>query len=481
MSIRRRIFLGIILLFSIGFYFLIDFIVDDIELRYRESTEEPLVDAARVLAAIASTSVIDGMINLALFRDSFEQVESQVFSAQIFGLLKSNVDLHVYMTDRAGIVIFDSRQGRDEGQDYSQWHDVYLTLQGEYGARTSVIENDEDRRMLYIASPILRNNDLIGVLSVGKPTYSSDEFAQAAQQKLIIGGTVVCISLIGIGLLLGAWVTRPIQKLTDYARAVRDGKRVKRPSLGSNEMEELGVAFEQMRDALEGKRYVENYVQTLTHEIKSPVSAIRGAVELLEEDLSVQQRHTFLKNIYLESDRISQIVDNLLQLASLESRKYINSADLIVVSDILEDIEKVLTPLLMVKNIELIVQADTHCTLHGESNLIRQALMNVIQNAIDFSAQSDRIELYVYKQTDGVRFEVIDQGSGIPAYARERIFERFYSLKRPLSGRKSSGLGLSLVREIVSLHQGTISINTNLDRGTIVKIFFPFEAVNTNT
>ena len=282
MSIRRRIFLGIILLFSIGFYFLIDFIADDIELRYRESTEEPLVDTARVLAAIAAIPMADNSINTSLFRDGFNSVQSQKFSAQIFGLLKHNVDLHVYMTDRNGTVIFDSNGGLDEGKDYSQWRDVHLTLRREYGARTSDIDDNEQKKMIYVASPILRNNDLIGVLSVGKPTHSSNQFALAAQKKLVIAGTMTCLIFIGIGLLLGTWVTRPIQKLTDYAKAIRDGKRVKRPALGSNEMEDLGTAFEQMRDALDGKSYVENYVQSLTHEIKSPISAIRGAVELLE-------------------------------------------------------------------------------------------------------------------------------------------------------------------------------------------------------
>jgi len=276
MSIRRRIFLVIILLFSVGFYFLIDFIVGDIEMRYRESTEEPLVDSARVLAAIASSSVVDGNINTAMFKESFSAVQSQTFSAQIFGLLKTTVDLHVYITNRDGIVVFDSDLGWDEGEDYSQWRDVFLTLQGQYGARTSDLDIDEEeKKMIYVASPILRNNDLIGVLSVGKPTHSSNQFAQAAEKKLIIGGTVACLILIGIGLLLGLWVTRPIQKLTDYAKAVRDGKRIKRPALGSGEMEELGIVFEQMRDALDGKNYIENYIQTLTHEIKSPISAIR--------------------------------------------------------------------------------------------------------------------------------------------------------------------------------------------------------------
>ena len=342
MSIRRRIFLGIILLFGVGFYFLIDFIVDDIELRYRESTEEPLVDTARVLASIAAETAQNGRVNTDLFRKIFADIHAQRFSAQIFGLIKTHVDLRVYMTDRAGLVMFDSDAGRDEGMDYSQWRDVYRTLRGNYGARTSVNVKDPDSKMLYIGSPIVVDGDTIGVLSVGKPTYSSNQFAAAAQRELIIAGAVVCVALITIGLLLGLWVTRPIQQLTVYARDVRDGKRVKLPVLGRGEMAELGLAFEQMREALEGKRYVENYVQTLTHEIKSPVSAIRGAVELLSEDLPPEQRQSFLENIKVESERIARIVENMLLLTSLESKREIDQIDHISIDEVLDDIEKTL-------------------------------------------------------------------------------------------------------------------------------------------
>lgn len=474
MSIRRRIFLGIIVLFSVGFYFLIDFIADDIELRYRESTEEPLVDSARILAAIAASTVdAEESINISLFRKSFNEVYSQNFSAQIFGLVKQNVDLHVYITNPNGIVIFDSANGRDEGQDYSQWRDVILTLRGEYGARTSPIDNDEEKKMIYVASPILLNKALIGVLAVGKPTHSSSQFVQAAQKKLIFAGTIVCLILIGIGLLLGTWVTRPIKKLTDYAKAVRDGERIKRPQLGSSEMEELGIAFEQMRDALDGRHYIENYVQTLTHEIKSPVSAIRGAVELLEEELSTKQKQTLLRNIHLESDRISQIVDNLLLLSSLETRKYITAPDQVDVHEMLNEIKKQLASLLSTKSINLLILSNTHYWIKGEPNLIRLALMNIIQNAIDFSHPDSNIEISVYSDNKGLEFEIRDNGTGIPDYACTRIFERFYSLKRPHSGKKSSGLGLSLVREIVILHQGNITVESHPDGGTVARLFFP--------
>ncbi len=474
MSIRRRIFLSIILLFSTGFYFLINFIADDIELRYRESTEEPLVDTARVLAAIAAIPTTDNNnINIALFRTGFEHVQSQEFSAQIYGLLKHNVDLHVYMTDRNGIVIFDSNNGIDEGKDFSQWRDVHYTLQGEYGARTTDIEGDEEKKMIYIASPILHHNDLIGVLSVGKPTHSSNQFVLAAQKKLMLAGTVACLIFIGIGLLLGTWVTRPIQKLTTYAKAVRDGKRVKRPVLDSSEMEELGIAFEQMRDALDGKSYVENYVQTLTHEIKSPISAIRGAVELLAEDLPPNQKQTLLQNVHQESERISKIVDNLLLLSSLESRKFITAQDPINVHIMLNEIKKRLNPLLLIRDIELTIQGNTHCNMTGDANLIDQAIMNIIQNSIDFSPSGSAITLEINSNHSGTTFEIYDTGTGIPDYALDRIFERFYSLKRPGNGRKSSGLGLSLVREIVLLHQGEISVKNHSGGGAIAKLFFP--------
>lgn len=473
MSIRQRIFLGIILLFSVGFYFLIDIIADDIEMRYRESTEEPLVDSARILAALAASSSDNNKINIDLFRNSLEDVQTQTFSAQIFGLEKKQVDLHVYMTNRNGIVIFDSNNAKDEGQDYSDWRDVYLTLRGQYGARASDIDNDPNKKMIYVASPILRDNDIIGVLSVGKPTNSSNQFAQAAENKLIIGGSLACLILIAIALLLGVWVTHPIQKLTLYAKAIGDGKRVKRPDLGSVEMEALGLAFEQMRDALDGKQYVENYVQTLTHEIKSPISAIRGSVELLGESLSTQQKQTLLQNIHQESDRISQVVDNLLLLSSLESRKYISTSDKIAIEELIDEINMALRPLLLVKNLILVIENNSNGYMTGECNLIRLALMNIMQNAIDFSPSGSSIELSITENDSNIAFQVRDYGTGIPDYAHKRIFERFYSLKRPGSGRKSSGLGLSLVQEIVLLHGGEILISSATPTGTRVKIKLP--------
>jgi two-component system sensor histidine kinase CreC len=126
--IRTRLFLGILLAVGVGFAFVIDWVVDDLTLQYRESTEEPLVDAARILAEIAAATATQGRVHDGLFRSAFRQVAARPFAAQIYGLNKTRVDFRIYITDVRGIVLFDLDQGRDEGKDYVQWRDVYLTL-----------------------------------------------------------------------------------------------------------------------------------------------------------------------------------------------------------------------------------------------------------------------------------------------------------------------------------------------------------------
>lgn len=472
MSIRERFVLGITLLLAIGFYFTLDYVVDDIELRYRESTEEPLVDMARVLASMAAETVEQGQIDVSGLRRAFERVQALRFSAQIFDLEKTHVDLHVYITDARGRVIFDSDQGREVGRDYSQWRDVHRTLAGGYGARSSPYYKDPEIRILYIAAPILADGELVGVLAVGKPTYSANQFTLAAQRKLVQAGFFVALVLILIGFLFSLWVTDPIRQLTEYARSVRDGKRIKRPELKSSELVELGVAFEEMRNALDGKRYVENYVKTLTHEIKSPLSAIRGAVELLSEEIPELQRRKFLKNIRLESERIHQIVENLLLLSSLEHRDEIDLSAWLRVDEMLHEAEQSLIPMMAAKSIEMTTAGRLDSVIRGDAFLLRQACLNLMQNAIEFSPEGAGIEVRVINVQSGVEIQIRDHGPGIPDYAYDKIFERFFSLKRPDTGKKSSGLGLSLVREIVDLHQGKIRVENHPEGGALARLIF---------
>src|SRR5262245_65028108 len=139
-----------------------------------------------------------------------------------------------------------------------------------------------------------------------------------------------------------------VVRLTQYANDVRAGLRVPFPKLAPTELKTMGIAFEKMREALAGRAYVEQYVEALTHEIKSPISSIRGAAEIMEDaSISPEQRARFLANIQSETRRIQQLVDRMLELTELEARRALASRAPVrlgaVVRTILESMEPVLT------------------------------------------------------------------------------------------------------------------------------------------
>jgi len=466
MKIRTRIILGFLPIVVAGFYYLTNWVLDELRPHYLKSMEESLVDTSILLSSIIATKVENDTIIVDELRVAFDNAYRKTFSAKIYDLVKKTINIHVYVTDSMGNVIFDSNEGRDEGKNYSRWNDVYLTLNGEYGARASrSIPDDPSTSTLYVASPIIVNNRTIGVVSVGKPTLSVHFFIQQAQKKITNAGVFIGLAVIVLLGILSVWVTSPIRKLTDYAHAVRDGRNVRLPKLGKSEIGAMGSAFEEMRESLEGKNYVEQYVQTLTHEIKSPLSAIRGAAELMEEDMPADIRKQFTENICNESNRIQSIVDRLLQLSALESRKMLKNVEtfdiVALISDVLDEFE----PTAKTKQIHIKRMLPTAIKLQGERFLLRQAIVNLLQNAIEFSHENDSIELKIEQQKDSIRIVVDDCGPGIPEYAMGKVFERFYSLPRPNGKRKSTGLGLSFVKEIALLHHGNIIVANRNEGG----------------
>lgn len=475
MKISTRISLTFLVVSALGFYFLVDWIVADLTPRYRESTEETLVDLVTVLASQLSVTARDGTINPELLRTSITEALHRQLHAQIYNFEKTSVDLRVYITNEKGIVIFDSNGGRDEGKDYSGWRDVSLTLNGQYGARTSRDNPEVPLSTMYVAAPIIASNRLIGVVSVGKPTLTANLLVEAAKWKFIKAGALVFGAVILLAVLLSAMVTRPIRRLTEYARAIRDGERRALPALGSGEIGMLGGAFEEMKEALEGKQYVEKYVQTLTHEVKSPLSGIKGAVELLREDLPPERRAQFLGNIERETKRLQSLVEKLLGLSSLQRRKFLSQSERIDLLALTREVVDEHRPSAEARGITLAIGSETSCAIQGERFWVKEAFANLLQNAIDFSPAGSRIdvELEVLDTTAIIR--VNDSGSGIPTWALDKVFDQFYSLSRPDSGKKSTGLGLTTVREIMELHKGKVTLSNRKTGGVQAELYFSLD------
>jgi two-component system sensor histidine kinase CreC len=481
-SIRTRIILGILLIVAGGFFYLTNWAVSEMRPHYMKSMEESLVDESVLLASMVEGMLHNGNILTEDLREAFDRARSKKLRATIYDMVKTRMNVRVYITDARGIVVFDSDNGSDEGKDYSRWNDVHLTLRGKYGVRTShSTPDDQSTSVLYVAAPIRASSATIGVLTVCKPSRSVTFFVNQARNKIIVAGVFVGIAVIVFGIFLSIWVTYPIKNLTAYARKVRDGKPADLPRLGlysrfgHSEVGVMGRALEEMRDTLEGKKYIEKYIQTLTHEIKSPLSAIRGAAELIDEKMPADKREHFLSNIRTEVERTQQIVDRLLELSSLESRKTLREHAAIDLGALVAELRRELEPACDAKKISCTVTIAETVIIRGEPFLIRQALANCLQNAVDFTPPEGSISVALEKRSTEAVIIIEDSGTGIPDYALEKIFDRFYSLRRPDTNRKSTGLGLSFVHEAMTLHKGTVKITNREAGGVRVELRLPLE------
>lgn len=481
MSLRVRILLIFLITGVAGAGALVRWMSAELEPRYLEAQEDLMVDMSQVLAtAIESDALIDkgGQFTpdaLQLNR-RFGGFPQRYVSAQIHALHKQKVDLRVYVTNANGTVVFDS-DDRDVGADYSDWRDVEMTLVGEYGARTSA--NDPlfaNGSVMYVAAPLYHRGKIVGTVSVGKPTRNAERFLTAAIHRFIIASVLALLSAFLIAAVIYRWVSLPLQRLYDYARDLQAGRRVAQPALGRNEIGRIGQAMSELRNALDGKAYVEQYVQSLTHELKSPTAAICGAAELLAEDLPPADRRRFIANIRDESGRLQQLIDRMLELASIENRNALDDPQFVLIEKIIDDAVEGMGALIRHKRLRVDRMLPPDQTVFGDAFLLRLAIDNLLKNAIEFSPDAGTITIESRVEQRRLYIIISDQGPGIPVYARDRVLERFYSLPRP-DGRKGTGLGLNYVREVAALHGGTLRLDAT-DNGTRATLCLPATAAN---
>ncbi|MDX9665635.1 two-component system sensor histidine kinase CreC [Pseudomonas sp. P5_152] len=472
MPLAIRIFLVYVLFVGLTGYFVLNTVMEEIRPGVRQSTEETLVDTANLMAEILRDDFKAGTLNQNRWPQLLKAYGERQPGASIWGLAKNQVNHRIYVTDAKGVVVLDS-SALAVGQDYSRWNDVYLTLRGEYGARSTRSDPDDaSSSVMHVGAPIRDNGQIIGVVTVAKPNSSLQPYVDRTERRLLGYGA----GLIGLGLLFGAalswWLSVALRRLTAYAQAVSEGRRAELPHYRGGELAQLAMAVEHMRTQLEGKAYVERYVHTLTHELKSPLAAIRGAAELLQEQMPDTQRQRFVSNIDTESARMQQLIERLLNLAQVEQRQTLEERVQVPLAALVDELLDTQQARIERKQLRIEKHLAADLALTGEAFLLRQALANLLENALDFTPSHGVLRFSAQRLGEQIEFSLFNQAAPIPDYALGRLSERFYSLPRPDSGRKSTGLGLNFVEEVVKLHGGLLTVG-NVEGGVEVKLRLP--------
>jgi two-component system sensor histidine kinase CreC len=447
-------------------WFILDEAIERFNITLRQSAESVLVDTANLLATTLEQEFTDQILDTGKIERLFTDAYQRQLNAQIYSVLKERIDTEVYITDKSGTVVFDS-SGENVGKDYSLWRDVRLTLAGEYGARTSYRyedrTEDDDPKIMVIGAPIYFQQDIVGVVSVVKPVRILEAFLleQSTQLKKYAIGLLALAMLMGY--LVSYGFTRAINKLATYANKMAAGQKVTRPKFLDKRFYKLAGAITYLREQVDGKEYVENYVHSLTHELKTPITSIKAAAELLEEDLPEKQRKQFLDNIHSSNERMSRLVDRMLELAKLEGLPQINKQ---IEFDVVASIKQLVDErsLLIDQKIAQVHYSPAEpLMVKGDSLLIGQAIANLLDNALHYSGPNEEIEISAKAENEGYRITVCNKGSKVSNLVIDKAFDRFFSLPTGEQRTKSTGLGLSFVREIMKLHNGETELaNTPL-------------------
>jgi two-component system sensor histidine kinase CreC len=466
MRIGLRILFGFFLITGLAGVFVLRIFVAEVKPSVREVMEDMMVDTANILAELAVDDLRAGTMPQGRFAEQVAAYARRPIDARIWGLDKQSLDFRVYVTDINGKVVFDSTQ-RALGQDYSQWRDVARTLRGEYGARaTREVYSDDRSSVLYVAAPVKADGKVIGVLTVAKPVATVQAFIDRAERKILVSGLWLLAISAAVGVAVTLWVVSSVRRLRRYANAMETGKKLPMPNM-PGELGELAQAMQAMRIRVEGREYIEAYVRALTHELKSPLAAIRGAGELLQDPLPEADRQEFTADVLAQTQRLQLLVDRLLELSKLEQRQELLNPQKLRLGDFLASFVSAARAERPHVNLLLNATADNvECRI--EPGLLTLALNNLIDNAAAFAPAGSAITL----NAQGHSITVQDLGPGVPDYALPKLGQKFFSTVRPDGVSKGSGLGLAIVQQVMALHGGSMAV-LNTTPGLLVTLRFP--------
>ncbi|CAN7228939.1 two-component system sensor histidine kinase CreC [Acidovorax sp. LjRoot66] len=485
MRLGIRLLFAFFLINGIAAFFVLRVFTAEIKPSVREVMEDMMVDTANILAELASDDLAAGRLEDGAAGSAFAQhvrhYATRPIDAAIWGFSKQSLDYRIYVTDATGRVLFDS-ENRAVGADYSQWRDVARTLRGEYGARsTRDVEGDDTSGVMHVAAPIYvpgtaaEGSRIAGVLTVAKPTRTVQRFIDRAENKVLASGVLLLVLSAAVGVAVTLWMVWNVRRLRDYALSVQGpaaGDHDSPPTTAlavpkvPGELGDLARAMDRMRARLEGRDYIEGYVRALTHELKSPVAAIRGAGELLQDDLPPADRAEFATQVVQQAERLQRIIDRLLELSKLEQRHHADAPVPVALQDCARAAVAHTQGRAGQRGIALAVTG-SGASGPWEAELVTLALTNLLDNAIDFAPAGSRVQVELAGSTVAVQ----DSGPGVPDYALPRLGERFFTTARPGGERSGSGLGLAIVRRVMALHGGQMVVR-NTAPGLRVELEF---------
>lgn len=393
-------------------------------------------------------------------------------------------EVHYTVYLPTGIPVVDSSDTLPGQADPGLDPEIFEAVNDEFGKADTIRSSAPGTETFYLAVRIERNGEVYGVLRMDVPLNVAIESARYSLALLIAIALLVALCVSAVGLFLARSLAVPIKDMTQTAVDLSHGNLGARVDTSNEiyEMSRLAEAFNNMASRLQAHVVeLRSFVANASHELRTPLTSIKLRVEALRsgamDDLPVAER--FLSDIESEVDRLSSMVNNMLDLSRIEAGLDPGERKTIDLGVIVEEVYEIFKARAESSGISLRKQVEPGpLRIFGVEDQIRRMLYNLVDNAIKYTPQGGSVDLSVNpnKQEHSICVFVKDTGYGIAPEQLPRVFERFFRVEatRPRYGPpQGSGLGLAISKSIAEVHGGNIGVTTQLGKGSTFWVELP--------
>jgi signal transduction histidine kinase len=401
--------------------------------------------------------------------------------------LAEKLGQRITIFDSRGRVLADSQGSLDPLEIHADQLEIAEALESGFGQSTRFDEM-QDYNIKYVAVRVSQDGEILGVVRFALP-LSRVQLEIRTIYRVVLAGAVAAVAIaLTVAYFLSRSITLPIRRMKETAEQIAKGDLTPRVKIRSkDELRELAESLNTMADELQQKiedlrrmdRIRTDFVANVSHELRTPLTLIKGYTETLQSEAIADKDRAgrFVSIIKEHTDRLGNIVEDLLTLSKLESSKDLVDRERFDLKVLIEDVALGFGHAIASKKQTLNVNSRGEgFRINADRDKIEQVLVNLIDNAVKYTGENGQIELSVEALDREIRITVRDTGIGIAKEHLDRIFERFYRADKARSRKLGgTGLGLSIAKHIVLAHNGKITIDSDLGKGTTVTVSVPKE------
>ncbi|MCG3419731.1 sensor histidine kinase [Oceanobacillus jordanicus] len=387
-------------------------------------------------------------------------------------IMESESDFTVMITDATGNVIITSDPIEEEMMDVIE-HTDYNQMPNE----GKVLEERwPDKKYIATDSPITINEEHQGHVFMFADTNNIKRIVDHLSDQFVFIGFVTIILTIITVFILSRLITKPLVKMKKATEQLSKGRhKVELHTDRRDELGELAASITKLSDDLERLKKERNeFLASISHELRTPLTYLKGYADIISRGgISNNERNDYIEIIREETEQLAVLIKNLFDLAKMDQNKFTINKEDVVFGKLIRTITERIRPVFEEKNITFSVRCPSHIIAYVDPERIQQVLLNILDNAKKHTSRGKQISLEVSQNKHEIITIISDVGEGIPEEDLPYIFERLYRVEKSrsrLSG--GTGLGLTIAKEIVEFHGGTIEVRSKLGEGTsfIIKL-----------